>query len=555
MVRRAASAWWLALLLLSQPAWALTQLKASLDKNPLLLGETAVFELQADGEVSTQPDFSALEPFFEVQGPSISQQMHVFNGKASRSTSWRLLLKPRAVGHFTIPAFSLDGVHSTSFAVEVQQAPEQISTQGDELFIKSTLEANSLYVQQVSYLDVRIFFKGELQRGSLNEPKVTGLSIEQQGKDVEGSELVNGERYRTFSRRYRVIAEQSGDFTIPAMMLTGEMLDRNTGRYDYFAKTKSVTATSNSLTLSVAPAPQNFPGEWFIADLVQLTEEWNPASLTLRQGEPVTRTLTLTGLNVVQNQLPDLTLPTPDGVRLYQEQPQTKQAERNGQIVAQKVISMAVVASKAGELTLPEIRLPWWNAKTNRLEYAVLPSVTLQVEALATANEAEQTASEMALIPASAPSSPWAWTYSTSLLFVLWLLSVLAWVLSARFGKTQGVATHTPSHAPANSKPRLEPKKLQLAAHQNDAPRCRAWLLDWAEQYFHERPQSLSQLGVWCQNADFSAELEALNQALYQPKGQATTTWQGKTLWQRWSSLEVKRPTPSKVLAPLYPKG
>ena len=30
---------------------------------------------------------------------------------------------------------------------------------------------------------------------------------------------------------------------------------------------------------------------------------------------------------------------------------------------------------------MPEIRLPWWNAKTNQLEYAELPAVTLQVAA------------------------------------------------------------------------------------------------------------------------------------------------------------------------------
>src|SRR5690606_1080991 len=102
-------------------------------------------------------------------------------------------------------------------------------------------------------------------------------------------------------------------------------------------------------------------------------EEWSPATTALTQGEPVTRTITLTALDVAEHQLPDVSIHTPDGVKLYKEQPQAKQAERNGHLVSQKVFSMAVVANKAGELVLPEVKLPWWNKKSGAVQYATLP--------------------------------------------------------------------------------------------------------------------------------------------------------------------------------------
>ncbi len=373
--------WFCLLLILSSPAWALTELKVSLDKNPLLLGETAVLELVADDQVATQPDFSVLDKDFLVQGPSLGQQMQIVNGKASRTTSWRLLLKAKQQGTFIIPSFEIEGVSSTAIEVEVVEGSVQTQTDNDaQLFLQSSLDSTQLYVQQLAYLEVKIFFQGDLQRGSLSEPKVEGLSIEQLGKDKEGSELVNGERYRTFTRQYRLIPERSGTFVLPGSVLSGEMLDRNSGRYDYFAQTKAVSAKANDITIEVAPQPDNFPGDWLIADLVSLNEEWSPATDQLTQGEPVTRTITITALDVAEHQLPDLTLDTPDGVKLYKEQPHAKQAERNGTLVSQKVFSMAVVANKAGELVLPEVKLPWWNKKTNSVHYATLPEKRLTVQ-------------------------------------------------------------------------------------------------------------------------------------------------------------------------------
>ncbi|MBY0417648.1 MAG: BatD family protein, partial [Pararheinheimera sp.] len=270
---------WLCLVLIvSSPVWALTELKASLDKNPLLLGETAVLELVADDQVATQPDFSVLDKDFIVQGPSMGQQMQIINGQASRNTSWRLLLKAKQSGTFIIPAFEIEGVSSSPIEVEVVEgsAAQTQTTQDAQLFLQSSLDSTQLYVQQLAYLEVKIFFQGDLQRGSLSEPKVDGLSIEQLGKDKEGTELVNGERYRTFTRQYRLIPERSGTFVLPGSTLSGEMLDRNSGRYDYFAQTKAVNAQANDLTIDVAAKPDNFPGDWLIADLVSLNEEWSP---------------------------------------------------------------------------------------------------------------------------------------------------------------------------------------------------------------------------------------------------------------------------------------
>lgn len=543
--------WLCLLLILCSPVWAITELKVSLDKNPLLVGETAVLELVADSVVDTPPDFSALDKDFIVQGPSIGHQNLKTPGRIVNVTSWRLLLKAKQSGTFVIPAFEIEGISSSPVEVQVIAATASSTATDDaQLFLQSTLDSTQLYVQQLAYLDVKIFFQGDLQRGSLSEPKVDGLSIEQLGKDKEGTELVNAERYRTFTRRYRLIPERSGTFVLPGSELNGEMLDRNSGRYDYFAQTKAVRAKANDLTIEVAAKPDNFPGDWLIGDLVSLNEEWSPATEQLTQGEPVTRTITITALDVAEHQLPDLVLDVPDGVKLYKEQPQSKQAERNGTQVSQKVFSMAVVANKTGELVLPEVKLPWWNKKTNSVHYATLPERRLTV--LVNPELPQQSASAVATpalqSAATEPTenNPWQWNYTSTVISLLWLISVvlLLWFRPAKTAVTKG-EIRTSATARAN------PKKLQQACHNNDATVARQWLMLWAQQYFGKTPASLSELASWCKDDVFSEQLQLLNQQLYQKNQQ---DWQGKALWICWSKLSFEKQNHKNALPKLYPE-
>lgn len=543
---------WLCLfLLVSSPVWALTELKVSLDKNPLLLGETAVLELVADDQVAQQPDFSVLDKDFIVQGPSLGQQMQIVNGQASRTTSWRLLLKAKQSGTFIIPSFEIDNVSSSPIEVEVVKGSAQSqATTTTQLFLQSSVDSSSLYVQQLAYLEVKIFFQGDLQRGSLSEPKVDGLSIEQLGKDKEGTELVNGERYRTFTRNYRLIPERSGTFVIPGSELSGEMLDKNSGRYDYFAQTQAISAKANDLTLEVAAKPDDFPGDWLVADLVNLNEEWSPATDQLTQGEPVTRTITITALDVAEHQLPDLRLDAPEGVKLYKEQPHAKQAERNGTLVSQKVFSMAVVANKAGELVLPEVKLPWWNKKTNSVQYATLPEKRLTVrvnpelpqQSAAPVNAAQT----QAALPQTTDTNPWQWNHTSWLLSLLWCSSIVI-LLLFRPIKTSAAKTLVQDSGTAKA----NPKKLQHACHNNNASAARQWLMLWAEQQFGRRPASLTELAQWCKDEAFAEQLQLLNQQLYQKDQQ---NWVGKTLWISWSALSVEKSSYKSALPELYPE-
>ncbi|MCS4307468.1 hypothetical protein M2404_001802 [Rheinheimera pacifica] len=544
-----------AVLLLSLPLQALTQLSASVDKNPALRGEAVTLEVTANTRVAADAiNFRVLEQDFTVMVPSVSTSTQIINGQSSQSTIWRVVLLPKKAGNYTIPAFTLQGLNTQPISLEVLNETAQTNNNNNaELFLQANIEQQQLYVQQLSYYQVTIYFNGELQRGSLSEPQMDGASAMQVGQDAESTELVNGIRYRTITRRYAITPQRSGSFTITPPTFSGEMIDRDSARYNYFARTKTVVQQAEPIDVVVNAIPANFPGSWLVAGLVTLTEEWSPDITELKQGEPVTRIITLSAVDVAENQLPDLTQGFPEGLRLYQEQPQAKSAERNGRLVAQKIFTTAVIANTPGELELPEVSLAWWNSQTNKLEHARLPARTLSVAEVAGAAEQTSTISPALNItaPLTAPTgsseaSPWQWNYTSSALLALWLLTLFTSYVVWRLKAPVKPVIPTPSRVRFNS------AELKRACKQGDTAAAKAELLRFAHQQLDKRCQSLTEVSAYIHSAELKNQLIKLNAALYGN----SHAWQGEPLWQAWQQYNASRPEAGTAdkLQPLYPQ-
>lgn len=537
------------------PVLAATSLKASVDKNPAMFGEVITLQLQLDDKVDAGAlDYSALNDDFRVTGPSVSQSMQIINGQASQSTSWILSLFPKRTGDLTIPALTVAGQKSEPIIVQVQPASQQ-PKDGVELFLQNSFSREQAYVQQVLYYDVKIYFKGELQSGSLTQPELAGAEINQLGKDKDGTEIVNGERYQTITRRYSVIPQKSGELTLTAPGFTGEMIDRSTNQYDYFARTKRVGAQGEQLTLQVKPSPAQV-NPWLPAELVTITEEWSTPVDQLVQGEPVTRTITLTAVDLADHQLPDLTIAATDGIKIYPEQPQSRKVERNGRLIAQKVISMALIADKAGALTLPPVQLSWWNTNTDQPAVAELPAVTLQIAAgtapavspvvvSAPANQSEGPASTGWFAP------HWQLNYLSLLLLAGWLVSI-GLLLGWRFKSRRTVKTGQPVSSAAESTLRFNPRKLSQACQDNDVAGAKIQLLRWARQVVNPEIQTLSELAAQISDEPLQQQIRLLSFDGYQPAGHS---WQGQPLLTAWQQYRHSRQSGADQLAALYPNN
>ena len=408
------------------PAFALSKLEASVDRNPVMEGEYFVLNVSADDEVDTgKLDTSILLKDFIVGRTSVSRSTQIMNFDAVKETRWQVLLAPKQKGQLTIPSFSIDGVSSAEIPLRVVEAGAQ-PEQAKNLFIDAKVSTDEAYVGQLITYKVKLYLAVELQRGVLNAPVIEGAQIKQIGEDKDGSEIIEGRRYRVIERTYGIIPDLPGQVNIKGATFSGDVLVESQRRGGMFGfnESRPMQAGAPSLSIQVEPAPTSFQGQWLVADLVALKESFPEDVKEFTVGSPITRTLTLLASNADENSLPDIAQNLPSELKSYPEKPQRQSFVRDAQIVSQYSITSAIVPSKAGTFTLPEVKVPWWNPHLKRQEMATLPARTIQVKGGAVVD----TPIEPNWQANTSTNSESHW--SANLFALLWLVTLVAWAVT-----------------------------------------------------------------------------------------------------------------------------
>lgn len=373
------------MLLLSFQLSANINIKASVDRNPVMERESFVLKIEANDSVNTNDlDLSALQKTgFIVGRTATGSQTQIINGSIQKSTTWSVVLTAKQQGTYKIPALKLANASTSPIEVTVVSASSSKGYKDESIFIKNTLETTNLYVQQSVKLTTKLYISPQvqLQSGSLSEPTLDGALIQQQGKDKDASEIINGVRYRVIERIYTITPQSSGDFTVVSPTFNGDVTapSRRRSAFSSFSQSKPVTAFGQDFTINVKPIPASYTGVWLPSSIVQLNEEWSPSEDTFDVGEPITRTITLTALNVNEEQLPEVSGQYPANVKVYPDQSKTHSVVRQNALVSQRITSEAVVANAPGTYTFPEIKVTWFNTKTKRQDVATLPAKTITV--------------------------------------------------------------------------------------------------------------------------------------------------------------------------------
>jgi hypothetical protein len=540
--------------------------RAWLDRDTMHLGETVTLNVEAQGSVDAQPDFSALATDFKLLGTQSSQQVDIINGAQNAKTLWAVGLEPRHAGRIVVPALSVAGSSTAALTLTVLAQPAGAQGHpGDDVFLEVTAEPLAPYVQQQVRYTVKLYYAFDLTDGNLPDPAADGLVSQRLGQDKHYLATVGQRRYHVIERRYTLKPERSGVLTIPALTFRGTALDASdpTG---FFSRGRSVGARSDSVQLNVRAQPQGWGSDpWLPAASVTLSDE-TPLPDRVKVGDPVTRTLRVQAKGLGYEQLPEITLPAPDGAEIYPDKAQTRTRDDGTWIYGERVRKFAFVPTRPGRLVIPGYRLHWWDTVHDRAATAELPAhvveavaagaSTLPVPASATPRQA--TPSAVATTPAAAASTPapcdsrWPWVALAA--FVLWLLTLGLWWRSRHRRRTSVAMTPAPGVAAGTGASDARARFLRdcalgdLAAAERD-------LVAWAHA---ERPavRNLGELAARLddpQQVQGVRDLERTRYAGVAGDGLAGRLAQefGKAF--AWSDRDRHRAAAGAPLPPLYP--
>lgn len=424
--------------LLSLPAWALDNLTAQIDRNPVLENESFVLTVTAEGDVDRNAiDFSALLGQFIVGRTQVSTQTQMVNFETTRSTTWVTSLIAPNAGRMTIPPFTVDGKSTQPITVEVIKAGTQAAeNMQQEVFIRNTLSSDAVYPGQQAVLTTKLYIGLNLDSANLTEPTAQGVTFTQIGKDQDEMEIVNGKRYRVFQRQYAFSSnhDTSGTIEIKPPYFSGSATSGQRRSLYRLNHSRPISAASEPLSIEIKPIPANGPKPWFVAELVSVESQFETPQDKWLTGEPVTRTITLIAAGTTEEAIPTIQAPYPDSFNQYPDKPQITSGFRGQTHVVKQALSVALIPTQAGEFTLPAVEIPWWNAKTDTLEKAVLPATTIMVEPAAKpAIPQPEFTPELANAPqqVQTEASP-LYRYLTWLFAGLWAMTLLGWVIHVK---------------------------------------------------------------------------------------------------------------------------
>ncbi len=583
----------LILSLLSAPSlvWAQT-VKAYVDRNPVMADETFRLVVEAERVSSSDaPSLQSLEENFSLLGTSHSQQMSIINGRTSSVTRWVTTLAPKRTGMLTIPALQIGNYSTLPLSITVKDPSQATGADAQrDIFLEAEVDSHFPYVQGQVLLTLRLMSAVSLQEGKLDDPEIAWGMIERVGKDASFETVRDGRRYHVTERRYAITPQKAGAQIIPPVLLSGAIPDERSQRLplenffdnrrrgqgngpfsSMFQTTRQIHIRSPKVSLTVKEVPQGVKGNlWLPAQEFTIKESWSGDTEHIKMSEPLTRTVVIYAKGLRGEQLPELPVPDYGTIKTYPDKAQTNTGFDGTWIVGTREEKYALVPTKPGSVTVPGIRIPWWNIEAAKWETAELPPRTLKVlgdlppqsaaipqqqrdRSIDTANVVEDAPIQVSLDSASQSpvlvgSIQWSWIAGG--LLGIWVLTLVGWWWDRRRRRHSSDAGMSTKGQEALESERKAIQAVKAACLEQSASKAREALMNWAS--IKQQGKPCLSLGTAARmlaapvphNTDVEDAIWKLDRTLYTTTEQQV--WDGQRFWETIHPAMIAKPQKKK---------
>jgi hypothetical protein len=320
--------------------------------------------------------------------------------------------------------------------------------------------------------------------------------------------------------------------------------------------------------INVLPAPTTVnAGDWLPALNVSLSEHWSTSLDSLKVGEPITRSITIKADGLTAGQINPLHLAPIDGLTFYNDQAQTDDQKSANGVEGSRIETIAIVPTKAGHFTLPEIKLNWWDTKTNSIRTATLPAVSLSVglgdmSQLAASVDATEAPTSVDINTDLSTIEPQQTLVQEKTPLWLYITNALALIVAAFFAlrfwqtKRELAAIYTTERDGLNELNQNENEawnKFKRALADKELTELRKALIAWAQTYWKNASiTSLQAIAAQTHEPALADELRKLDEAIFSAHAIAPDT---EVLLQLLANLRKnkhKKTANNNGLRPLY---
>ncbi len=524
----------IALLLSLFPLISVAELKLTIDPLEISIEEDFELTISSNSATSGNIDISPLQQDFEILDQYKQSRVQIINGNMSQSTTWTYTLVAKRSGKITIPAITVGNDKTKARDITVKKESIQ-GSHNQDVIVEAEIEQSSAYVQgQFIYVQRLLFAKSFRSNSTLTAPNLaTDLAeVVPLANTPERIVKRNGRDYRMLTRRFAITPQKSGKLVIAPTVFSGTMRrssQQYSNRFGFNPRSRRIRVRSNAVSIEIKPRPTEFTGkDWIVAKDFSLHLSWSSPPDQIKAGDPVTVVLAAIANGFRAEQLPNIKLQAPSGIKLYPEKPSFNNERNLEGIIGTMNQNIVLVATGGGEFELPEISIPWWNSETHQQEIAKLKAVKLIVSGTPIpttpiANQKIISKPELE-IQGKQESAKKEEKLSTTIiiiltLIILLLLTGLAWFF-VRWKNKQKIKNN--KYSPASQQNILN--ALEQACLNNNPTKAQNYLQQWKSSI-----QPSPTLDIEQKNSPLQQQINQLHHALY---AKEKTNWKGDNLWQ-----------------------
>ena len=357
---------WLALFaLLSLSAWG--GVKASVEENPILKGESVELALEAEGERVRFPRIERIGPY-EVTEEG-SQRMERMEGNRT-VVHWVKLYAFTPERNVTVPPLTVevDGKRERTrpLTIGVVSAPKR---QDGSFVLELNVSAAKAYVGQP--IDVALRFRERKKIPVMNVDFLPMRNDDFWIKRLHGRKEYARNGYLVHEVHYLYFPQRPGDLTIGPAEVKVAVTKKVRDAFGFIVRRPEwIRVKSEPVKLHVKPLPEG------VQLVGRFTMEADASPRKVRSGEPVTLTVTVKGTgNIEDFSLSPLKI---DGVTVYADPPKVEQRFARGVYRGKWQRRYVLISDRS--YTIPSFSLRYFDPKSEQVEEMGTPPIPIEVE-------------------------------------------------------------------------------------------------------------------------------------------------------------------------------
>jgi len=248
----------------------------------------------------------------------------------------------------------------------------------DEVILRASVTPEEAWIGQRVRLSIEVLgADGWAQISDMPEIEISGayvLRTESQG--IRLSETIARTSYKGQRYQLSVYCQRPGTLEIPPLPVAVVVKQWGVNAPE---TPRELTTPSVSLMCKVPPGAEGIRG---LISTTTLTadQSWSSRPDTAATGDAITRTVTLSAVDVSAMAFPPMRHPEIEGVGIYPGEPSVTDTTDRGSLRGERQEAVTYVLEQPGEIALPAIVLSWWDIDDRGLRRIELPGFELTVE-------------------------------------------------------------------------------------------------------------------------------------------------------------------------------